>query len=84
MIGHPNLLIIVADFRALRGIQVPFSVLETTAEESGYLLYSGSFYNRLEWRNWQTHGTQNPASFTRYVGSTPTSSTNLGLLTVAT
>ena len=29
----------------------------------------------LEWRNWQTHGTQNPASFTRYEGSTPSSST---------
>jgi hypothetical protein len=28
-----------------------------------------------EWRNWQTHGTQNPASFTWYVGSTPTSGT---------
>lgn len=30
----------------------------------------------LEWRNWQTHGTQNPAFFTEHVGSTPTSSTN--------
>ena len=30
----------------------------------------------LEWRNWQTHGTQNPASFTGYEGSTPSSSTN--------
>ena len=30
----------------------------------------------LEWRNWQTHGTQNPAPFTGHVGSTPTSSTN--------
>ena len=29
----------------------------------------------LEWRNWQTHGTQNPALFTEHVGSTPTSST---------
>src|SRR5579884_2804488 len=29
----------------------------------------------LEWRNWQTHGTQNPATFTGHVGSTPTSST---------
>ena len=29
----------------------------------------------LEWRNWQTHGTQNPAPFTGHVGSTPTSST---------
>ena len=29
----------------------------------------------LEWRNWQTHGTQNPASFTGYEGSTPSSST---------
>ena len=29
----------------------------------------------LEWRNWQTHGTQNPAFFTEHVGSTPTSST---------
>ncbi len=31
--------------------------------------------SRLEWRNWQTHGTQNPAFFTEHVGSTPTSST---------
>ena len=30
----------------------------------------------LEWRNWQTHGTQNPAPFIGHVGSTPTSSTN--------
>ena len=30
----------------------------------------------LEWRNWQTHGTQNPAFFTEHVGSTPTSSTS--------
>ena len=29
----------------------------------------------LEWRNWQTHGTQNPAPFIGHVGSTPTSST---------
>lgn len=28
-----------------------------------------------EWRNWQTHQTQNLASFTRRVGSTPTSAT---------
>jgi site-specific recombinase XerC len=39
------------------------------------LLYSGSSRIRLEWRNWQTHGTQNPATFTGHVGSTPTSST---------
>ncbi len=32
---------------------------------------------KLEWRNWQTHGTQNPASFTGYEGSTPSSSTNV-------
>ena len=31
----------------------------------------------LEWRNWQTHGTQNPALFTEHVGSTPTSSTTI-------
>src|SRR5579871_4261949 len=30
----------------------------------------------LEWRNWQTHGTQNPAPFTGHEGSTPSSSTN--------
>ena len=29
----------------------------------------------LEWRNWQTHGTQNPAPFTGREGSTPSSST---------
>jgi hypothetical protein len=34
---------------------------------------------QLEWRNWQTHGTQNPATFTGHVGSTPTSSTILGI-----
>ena len=37
----------------------------------------------LEWRNWQTHGTQNPAPFTGHEGSTPSSSTikcdNLGV-----
>jgi hypothetical protein len=32
-------------------------------------------FRTLEWRNWQTHGTQNPALFTEHVGSTPTSST---------
>ena len=37
----------------------------------------------LEWRNWQTHGTQNPASFTGYEGSTPSSSTNELALTNA-
>ena len=30
----------------------------------------------LEWRNWQTHGTQNPATFTGHEGSTPSSSTS--------
>ena len=30
-----------------------------------------------KWRNWQTHGTQNPAPFTGHVGSTPTFGTNL-------
>ena len=30
----------------------------------------------LEWRNWQTHWTQNPAPFTGHEGSTPSSSTN--------
>jgi hypothetical protein len=49
------------------------------------LIYSGfaplagdfraCFHSKLEWRNWQTHGTQNPATFTGHVGSTPTSST---------
>jgi hypothetical protein len=33
-----------------------------------------------EWRNWQTHGTQNPASFTGYEGSTPSSGTNVAKL----
>ena len=33
-------------------------------------------YPTPEWRNWQTHGTQNPAPFTGHVGSTPTSGTN--------
>ena len=35
-----------------------------------------SWISMLEWRNWQTHGTQNPASFTGYEGSTPSSSTS--------
>ena len=30
-----------------------------------------------EWRNWQTHQTQNLAKFTLRVGSTPTSATTL-------
>ena len=34
-------------------------------------------FTLLEWRNWQTHGTQNPAGFTSHVGSTPTSSTSV-------
>src|SRR5215831_16599525 len=38
-------------------------------------LKSRDFNHLLEWRNWQTHGTQNPAPFTGHVGSTPTSST---------
>jgi hypothetical protein len=38
------------------------------------LLYC-SCSKALEWRNWQTHGTQNPATFIGHVGSTPTSST---------
>ena len=29
-----------------------------------------------EWRNWYTHQTQNLASFTAHVGSSPTSGTN--------
>ena len=33
----------------------------------------------LEWRNWQTHGTQNPATFTGHEGSTPSSSTIIAL-----
>ena len=32
---------------------------------------------KLEWRNWQTHGTQNPAAFTGHEGSTPSSSTTI-------
>jgi hypothetical protein len=31
-----------------------------------------------EWRNWQTHQTQNLAFFTERVGSTPTSATIFG------
>jgi hypothetical protein len=38
--------------------------------------FRACFHSKLEWRNWQTHGTQNPATFTGHVGSTPTSSTN--------
>jgi hypothetical protein len=32
-----------------------------------------------EWRNWQTHQTQNLAKFTLRVGSTPTSATTESL-----
>ncbi len=39
------------------------------------MLYSGCFRGSLEWRNWQTHRTQNPATFTGHEGSTPSSST---------
>jgi ADP-ribose pyrophosphatase YjhB (NUDIX family) len=41
----------------------------------GYTVGSVAIFLSLEWRNWQTHGTQNPAPFTGHVGSTPTSST---------
>jgi hypothetical protein len=33
--------------------------------------------SQAEWRNWQTHQTQNLAKFTLRVGSTPTSATNV-------
>src|SRR2546425_12700922 len=33
--------------------------------------------SELEWRNWQTHGTQNPAPFTGHESSTLSSSTYL-------
>ena len=36
-----------------------------------------------EWRNWYTHQTQNLASFTAHVGSSPTSGTKLLKLTRA-
>lgn len=47
------------------------------ARRKAQLLYSECLHAELEWRNWQTHGTQNPAFFTEHVGSTPTSSTIL-------
>ena len=34
-----------------------------------------------EWRNWQTHQTQNLAKFTLRVGSTPTSATSKSAFT---
>ena len=45
---------------------------------SAALLYFGKrlVLLALEWRNWQTHGTQNPATFTGHEGSTPSSSTS--------
>ena len=42
----------------------------------------GLILRSLEWRNWQTHGTQNPAFFTEHVGSTPTSSTRSTFIVV--
>src|SRR5262245_40299569 len=41
----------------------------------GLLYRCGILKSALEWRNCQTHGTQNPAPFTWHVGSAPTSST---------
>ena len=35
-----------------------------------------AFRKMLEWRNWQTHWTQNPAPFIGHEGSTPSSSTS--------
>ena len=37
--------------------------------------YTNSEPSVAEWRNWQTHQTQNLAFFTERVGSTPTSAT---------
>jgi hypothetical protein len=39
--------------------------------------YTECEIQKLEWRNWQTHGTQNPAAFTGHEGSTPSSSTSI-------
>ena len=44
--------------------------------EAGILEDVTSFRS-LEWRNWQTHGTQNPAAFTGHESSTLSSSTTL-------
>jgi hypothetical protein len=50
---------------------------EGPSEQARSLAVILLLFKLLEWRNWQTHGTQNPAFFTEHVGSTPTSSTNL-------
>src|SRR5579864_6770919 len=47
-----------------------------SAAAPGAVVNSKESISLLEWRNWQTHGTQNPASFTGYEGSTPSSSTS--------
>ena len=48
---------------------------EGPSEDARCLAVILLLFKLLEWRNWQTHGTQNPAHFTVHVGSTPTSST---------
>jgi len=52
------------------------SVAKMEPKRYRYRLIYLDHLRSLEWRNWQTHGTQNPAGFTSHVGSTPTSSTN--------
>jgi hypothetical protein len=58
--------------------------LRQEKSEQDPVVILGVFLPWLEWRNWQTHGTQNPAGFTSHVGSTPTSSTNLNHSNLAT
>ena len=48
-------------------------------------VYTRVWHNevRLEWRNWQTHGTQNPAPFTGHESSTLSSSTRGSRMTAS-
>jgi bacillithiol biosynthesis cysteine-adding enzyme BshC len=50
--------------------------LDRSAAKMIYQLAKIESKVQREWRNWQTHGTQNPAAFTGHEGSTPSSSTS--------
>ena len=64
------------------------AVINLDALVSGIALCAkGPYYVRPfkpEWRNWYTHQTQNLASFTAHVGSSPTSGTKPQLNTSIT
>src|SRR5260370_17364283 len=63
-------------FLAVAGFQPACS---GTGNRGNAPCYTRSVFPRAlpKWRNWQTHGTQNPATFPGHVGSTPTFGTPL-------